>query len=319
MLREKIFPLLRRAVNLYLRLAEEGEDGRIHLAPTYSPETGVYRDANFDLALFKWGCHTLLHACKRLDIDDELIPRWQDVVERLVEFPTDGESFMLAGDESAPKYHRHLSHLLMIYPLHLVNIDQPGTESVLHHAHRRVQVAVIGEGNESAPNQAMIQTHAAPIAGALGKGDEALDGLQRQINELLPNGLWQCAGNPCFESTISLMSIVQDMLIQSWSDPASDEPGPIRIFPATPTTWRDVTFHNLRAAGAFLVSAERAGGRTQWVRIESLAGEPCRVRLDAAEQPEVRGERDHPITPIQPGVYDIDLREGETIELIFQD
>lgn len=319
MLREKIFPLLRRAVNLYLRLAEEGEDGRIHLSPTYSPETGVYRDANFDLSLFKWACHTLLHACKRLNIEDELIPTWQDVVDRLFDFPTDDESFMLAGGEPAPKYHRHLSHLLMIYPLYLVNIDQPGTESVLHHAHRRVQVAVMGEGNESAPNQAMIQTHAAPIACALGKGDEALDGLRRQIAELLPNGLWPCGGNPCFESSVSLMSIVQDMLIQSWSDPASDEPGPIRIFPATPTAWQDVTFHNLRAEGAFLVSAERAEGRTRWARIESLAGEPCRVRLDTTNKPTVRGQRDCAITEIQPGLYHIDLRQGETIELILQD
>ena len=77
MLREKIYPLLRRAINLYLHMVKEGEDGKLHLPPTYSPESGVFADCNFDLALFKWGCHTLLKASRRLKIDDPLIPRWK--------------------------------------------------------------------------------------------------------------------------------------------------------------------------------------------------------------------------------------------------
>jgi len=319
MLREQIFPLLRRAVNLYLRLCEEGDDGRIHLSPTYSPETGVYRDANFDLSLFKWACCALLHSCERLGIDDELIPRWRDVIERLIDFPVDDESFMLAADVPAPRYHRHLSHLLMIYPLYLVNVDQPAAARVLANAHRRVRVAVMGQGDENAPNQAMIQTHAAPIAASLGRGDDVLDGLQRQIKELHPNGLWSCAGNPCFESSVSLMSIVQDMLIQSWSDPAKlveGEPGAIRVFPAIPTQWPDLEFRNLRAEGAFLVSAKRKRAKTTWVQIESLAGEPCRVRPGFEGMPRIEGRRAHAFNEVAPGVYELDIKRGESVTLI---
>ncbi len=63
MLREKIYPLLSRSINLYLHMAKEGEDGKIHLPPTYSPETGVFKDCNFDLALFKWGWRTSYMRC----------------------------------------------------------------------------------------------------------------------------------------------------------------------------------------------------------------------------------------------------------------
>ena len=35
--------------------------------------------------------------------------------------------------------------------------------------------------------------------------------------------------------------------------------------------------HNLRTEGAFLVSAVRKGGKTQFVRVKSLAGEPLKV------------------------------------------
>ncbi len=43
MLREKIYPLLRRSINLYLHMVGEGEDGKLRLPPTYSPETGRLR------------------------------------------------------------------------------------------------------------------------------------------------------------------------------------------------------------------------------------------------------------------------------------
>ncbi|MGE9269246.1 MAG: glycosyl hydrolase family 95 catalytic domain-containing protein, partial [Verrucomicrobiales bacterium] len=126
MLREKLYPLLRRSINLYLHLVEEGADGKLHLPPTYSPETGTWKDCNFDLALFKWGCLTLLKASDRLDIDDPLIPAWKDVANQLVNFPTDEHGFRLGSNQTSSPDHRHLSNLLMIYPLYLVNIEQEG-------------------------------------------------------------------------------------------------------------------------------------------------------------------------------------------------
>lgn len=317
MLREKIYPLLRRAINLYLHIAEEGDDGRIHLPPTYSPETGVWRNANFDLALFKWGCHVLLRSCARLRIDDPLMPRWRDVIERLVEFPADEHGFMLGSDETARLGHRHLSQLLMIYPLYLVNIEQHGAAEVLHRSYEAVRGETGPDARDPCKLVAMLQTHAAPIGCALGRSDDALAGVQALADDLSSAGLWPPQNMaPCIESTLGLLNIVQDMLIQSWSDPAAEEPGPIRIFPALPQAWGDVTFLNLRAEGAFLVSAQRVGGATRWVKVESLAGEPCRVRPGMTRRPAVRAERDPTLIETQPGVYRLDLRQGESVELV---
>ena len=96
--------------------------------------------------------------------------------------------------------------------------------------------------------------------------------------------------------------------MQSWGDK-------IRVFPAMPASWTDVVFHNLLAEGAFLVSAERRAGTTQWVRLRSLAGEPCRVR--PALQGEVRatGARAFKLTPTGEGVFEIDLKKGEEVLL----
>lgn len=310
MLRDRIYPLLRRAVNFYVHIAKEGDDGKLHLPPTYSPESGVWRDCNFDLALFKWSCMTLLKASKRLGIDDPMIPRWREVVARLTDFPAGEDGFKQGSDRPALKHHRHLSHLLMIYPLYLVNIEQEGSGDVLR---KSILQAYDLKGADSLA--AMVQTHAGPIATALGDGDLALKGLKAQQEDLLPNGLWACAGNPCIESTLSLANNIQDMLIQSWSDPAKDEPGAIRIFPAVPVEWKDVEFRDLRAEGAFLVSAKREGGLTQWVRIKSLAGEPCLVRTDIRGEIRAKGRRSFKVEKVSTGTCRIDLKKGEEVML----
>ena len=82
-----------------------------------------------------------------------------------------------------------------------------------------------------------------------------------------------------------------------------------------PDAWRDVTFHKLRAEGAFLVSAVRRDGRTRWVRIESLAGEPCRVKAEFPEPVKVLADRESTVKQLPDGVLELDLRKGEAAVL----
>jgi alpha-L-fucosidase 2 len=308
MLREKIYPLLRRSINLYLHMLETGSDGKLHLPPTYSPETGVFEDANYDLSLLKWGCHTLLKTCALLDIDDPLVARWNEVVTDLVDFSHDEHGFRIGGNQASRKEHRHFSNLLMIYPLYLVNIEQEDTADVLARSYERA--------HNTGGLPAMVQTHAGPIGTAIGRGDQALEGVKLLQSDLHPNGTWSCGGNPCLESSISIANNIQEMLIQSWTDPAAEASGPIRVFPALPSTWVDVEFHDLRAEGAFLVSAKRQGGETQWVRIKSLAGEPCRVRPGFRGSVSVAGDSRCAIRQVSPGIYEIDLKRDEEVVLL---
>lgn len=309
MLREKVFPLLRRAINLYLHMIERRDDGMFHLPPTYSPETGVWEDCNFDLALLKWGCLTLIKAAQRLGIEDPLLPRWREVAKSLPDYSSDEHGFRLGRDQTSSPNHQHFSNLLMIYPLFLVNIEQSGLTDVMRRSLERAR-GTAGPGQR----QAMVQAHAGPIAAALGLGDLALESVRHLQADLYPNGLWY--ESPCLESSLAAANIIQDMLIQSWSDPAAAEAGPIRIFPALPSSWEDLEFRDLRAEGAFLVSATRAGGKTCRVTIESLAGEPCRVRPGFAGPFRVEGSRDHESRMTSPGVYQIDLKKGERVSLV---
>jgi hypothetical protein len=83
-----------------------------------------------------------------------------------------------------------------------------------------------------------------------------------------------------------------------------------------PAEWKDVEFRDLRAEGAFLVSAKRVGGQTQWVRIKSLAGEPCTVKLGFNGFAGVTGARAVILKQLFTGVYEINLDKGEELTLV---
>jgi hypothetical protein len=66
----------------------------------------------------------------------------------------------------------------------------------------------------------------------------------------------------------------------------------------------------MRTEGAFLVSAARRDGKTQWIRIESLAGEPCRLKCDI-DKPQA--DHDVSLKPASNGVVEISLKKGESV------
>lgn len=297
-LRDVVFPVLRKAMNYYLHFLAPGTDGRLHLPPTFSPEYGSAPDCNFDLGLIRWSCRTLLDSATTLGIDDPLAPRWQEVLDTLVDYPVDANGFMVGTGVPFAKSHRHYSHMLAVYPLYQVtpDTDRDLIERSLHHW-------ISFEG----ALRGYSFTGASSISSVLGKGDDALTYLREFVARFAqPNTHYYEAG-PVIETPLSGAQSIHDMLCQSWG-------GIIRIFPAVPSTWRDVTLHDFRTQGAFLVSAVRKAGVTSFVRVKSLAGAPCRVRPGIAGRLTVRAldgpaPRWHEVD----GVVEIDLGRGHEV------
>ena len=97
-------------------------------------------------------------------------------------------------------------------------------------------------------------TGAASMCAWLGDSDQAYHDLDFLIQHqnVSPTTMY-AEGNPVIESPLSFATCIHDMLLQSWG-------GIIGVFPAAPTLWGDVAFHQFRTQGAFLVSAKRKGG-----------------------------------------------------------
>jgi alpha-L-fucosidase 2 len=82
--------------------------------------------------------------------------------------------------------------------------------------------------------------------------------------------MYEEGNSPVVETPLSAAQSLHDMMFTGWG-------GVIRVFPGVPSSWSDLTVHNVAVEGAFLLSAVRRDGVTQFVRIKSLAGEPCRL------------------------------------------
>ena len=295
-LRDHLFPLLKRAANYHLHFVQKGEDGKLHLPRTYSPEyMRAGPDCNFDLALLRWGCEALIGICERLGMDDPLLPRWKEVVSNLTDYPIDENGYMIASTVPFDRGHRHYSHLLMLYPLYLVNREQEGAEKLMLTSVRHWQ--------SLGSRQGYSLTGASSISAAFGRGDDALKYLNGLRTFLQPNTLYKESG-PVIETPLSGAQSIHDMVLQSWG-------GSIRVFPAVPEAWADVAFHDLRTEGAFLVSARRKDGKTEFVRIKSLAGEACVVMPGLEGRVQVAGSRAFALTEMNAGVYSLDLKKGE--------
>lgn len=300
MLRDRLLPRMRRAMNYYYHFLAEGPDGKLHttrgLSPEYPRQPSPNPDCNIDLALIRWLCGALIDSSKRLGIDDPMLPKWRETLAKLAPYPTDENGLRISASVPFAESHRHYSHLLMIYPLYLTNWEQPESRDLITKSFDHWLE------NRSA-FRGYSYTGAASIAAEIGRNDETAKLLHFFVDAkgrygLLPNTHYTEAG-PVIETPLSGARTIQDMLLTSWGDK-------IRVFPGVPGDWKDATFDKLRAEGAFLVSASRKDGKTQWVKIESLAGEPCRVKTDILSP-----KCDRPAKPLADNVLEVTLAKGE--------
>ncbi|MBC8125994.1 MAG: alpha-L-fucosidase [Gloeobacteraceae cyanobacterium ES-bin-144] len=301
----RLFPMLKRSINYYLHLLKEGPDGKLHitrgLSPEYEGQPNPNPDCNIDLSLLRWGCDALLSACDRLKLEDPQIQQWKDTLTRLTPYPRDENGLKISATVPFTRSHRHYSHLVMIYPLYIMTLEQPENRDLVIQSLKHWM---------SMPQRlaGYSYTGAASISALLGDGDEAVNYLNKLLDSKIPPNTLYVESGPCIETPLSAAASLNDMLLSSWGDR-------IRVFPGVPKAWKDISFHNLRTQGAFLVSARREDGKTQWVRVKSLANEPCRIRpgLDGTVKATV------PIRPADNGAYDLKLAKGQEAVLYIGD
>lgn len=304
MLRDLLFPLTRRSYSFIFHFLEEGPDGRLHIKDTYSSEYGAADDANEAIAMVQWGCAALLWMCERLSVDDPGIPRWQEIQSRLVDPPTDENGLMIGADVPFEKPHRHYSHLMSLVPFRTWAFEDEEARTLAYRSLAHFLRTDRGLTGYS-------YTGASSMYSALGDGDRAIACLERYLKGYdRPNTMYTEAdpASPVIETPLSAARSVQDMLLSSHDV--------IRIFPAVPEKWQDAAFYGLLAEGAFEVSAVRREGRTQFVLIKSLAGEPCRLHAGIEHPVRLTESGDVALAPDGWGVIELELASGEEALLV---
>ncbi|MDF7823577.1 discoidin domain-containing protein [Pontiellaceae bacterium B12227] len=317
-MRDGLFPKLKATVNSYRNYLKDNpvvsKDGKIHIKHSWSPEYpgGRGQDVNFTIGLMRWSLQTLLDINAEHQLNDPLASEWQHILDNLVEFQIDEDGLRIGKDIAFEKPHRHYSHLLPFYPLAVLTPETKEDKALMR---TTLDHWLDVTFNRQQKDKAMAvtgytATGAASMYAWLGDSDQAyhyLDFLIQHKN--VSTTTMYAEGNPVIESPLSFATCIHDMLLQSWG-------GKIRVFPAAPKLWGDVAFKDFRTQGAFLVSAKKHDGVTEFVTVESLIGSPCFVQTDIPK-PKIyvngKAAKKKQIRVLADGFYQIALRKGDTV------
>ena len=159
-----VFPILTRALAFYAHFTTTAADGSLHLNATFSPEypgpPGA--DANYDVALYRWGLALGIALAADLHIDNPTVEGWKTTLAHFTWFSVDWNATtptleIYAGRPYA-KPHRHFSHLMSIWPLALLDLDNNATQAALARASVNMWLSTPEEG-EGAGAKAGAHAH----------------------------------------------------------------------------------------------------------------------------------------------------------------
>ncbi|MCM0718751.1 glycoside hydrolase family 95 protein [Parabacteroides sp. W1-Q-101] len=278
-LKERAYPYVKEVVT-YLEEFMELRDGIRSLPLSSSPEYNDNRmDAwfmemtNFDRALVRFAFMAASELALELGLSQEA-NHWDTILSQLPGYDLDKNGGLtIAPGHPYAASHRHFSHLLAIHPLGIIDKANGVSDS-----------RIIDESIQSLDKQGSSQwcgysfSWLANLKARAFDGEGAAQALRDFANCFcLPNtfhanGDQTNSGKSRFtyrpftlEGNMAFAAGVQEMLLQSHT-------GTIRVFPAIPNSWKDVSFDKLRAMGAFLVSADRVGGKLSCLKIVSEKG-----------------------------------------------
>ena len=306
-LRERAYPYLKdAAIFVEAITAERGADGLRRLPLSSSPEINNNRPeawfptiTNYDLALMRWLLGAAAELAHELELGAEA-EHWREILSELPDFAYAENGCLLVTHEyPLQESHRHFSHLMAIHPLGLLDMEHGPA------ARRTIQASLAGLeqlGTDWWCGYSFAWL--ANLAARAQDGAAAEDALTIFASAFtLPNS-FHCNGDQSgrgyskftyrpftLEGNFAAAAGIQEMLLQSHGEQ-------IRIFPAIPTTWRDVSFTRLRTQGAFLVSARRVNGVTEQIQIVAEQGGICRLQ-----------------SPFSGGALVLSLAAGESIIL----
>jgi alpha-L-fucosidase 2 len=279
-LEKECYPWIKEVAMFFDSLSEMGGNGFRKLPLSSSPEIfDNSREAwfgemtNFDLAFIRWTYAKAAELSGALGMKEDSV-NWKKKLRQWPQFDIDPETgFTFAEGFPYASSHRHFSHLVAFHPLGLT--DWSGGE--VDRAIIRTTLATmdrVGPSSWCGYSYAWLGNLKARAFDAEG----AATALQTFAtcfclpNSFHVNGDQSGTGKSNFtyrpftlEGNFAFAAGVQEMLIQSHT-------GVIRIFPAIPSSWKEVSFTGLRAEGAFVISARMEKGQVRAVEIVSEKG-----------------------------------------------
>lgn len=165
--------------------------------------------------------------------------------------------------EIGDKKHRHISHLVGLYPGNLINANTP----------EWIKAAQKTLNNRGDKSTGWSTAHKLNLWARTKNGDRAYDLLKTALLHCIMPNLWDTHPPFQIDGNYGITAGIAEMLIQSHE-------GYIHIIPAINNKWKNGSFDGLTARGGFVVAATWQDKKLKNIKVLSKAGEHLKIKTD---------------------------------------
>ncbi|MBQ7574129.1 MAG: glycoside hydrolase N-terminal domain-containing protein [Clostridia bacterium] len=261
LLRNEIYPIMRKCANFYTQYLylnekktttdlENYPDGYYYTTWTgRSPEQGPYEEGvKYDLELVAGMYDYTIEAANVLGIDTDKVGAWNEIrnhLETPVEIGVDGVIKEWKSQTTYNNYeggsgdvnHRHISHLVGLYPGNLINRDTP---MYLDAAKKVLELRGDDSTGWSCSNKFLLWARVLD-------GDKALELFRYQLGNRTYANLFDTHAPFQIDGNFGSAAGVMELLMQS-------QTGKVYILPALPTVWDKGEISGIKAKNGAEVS-----------------------------------------------------------------
>jgi alpha-L-fucosidase 2 len=270
-LEQSAYPVIKGAARFILDFLVEDENGLLVTAPSYSPEnsyidplTGKKLRNTVGAAIDFQIIRAVFDAClKSEDIlkKKQLTKEIKAAMARLPEIKIGADGTIqewLEDYEDAQPGHRHVSHLLALYPMNQIT----EADTSLYNAARKTLENRLSHGGAAT---GWSRAWTVNFFARLKNGEKCEENIYQLMANQVTNNLFDLHPPHIFQidGNLGVTAGIAEMLVQS------HEEGIIRLLPALPENWQTGHVKGLKARGNLLVDIAWENGKLKCARIKA--------------------------------------------------